>query len=150
MAELADAEIDRALERGRDMREREPRAAAARYDGESRRIVVDLTNGCTFAFPVNLAQGLGTATEQQLSEVEILGAGCGLHWEALDADLSVSDLVAGLFGTRAHMARQAGRTTSTAKAAAARINGAKGGRPRHPARPGLRPSICFAARSAGA
>ena len=129
MVELTDAEVDRALERGRNVREREPRAAAVRYDRESRRIVVDLTNGCTFAFPVNLAQGLETATEQQLSEVEILGAGLGLHWETLDADLSVPDLTAGLFGTRAYMARQAGRTTSTAKAAAARINGAKGGRP---------------------
>ena len=129
MVELTDAEIDRALERGRNVREREPRAAAVRYDRESRRIVVDLTNGCTFAFPVNLAQGLEIATEQQLSEVEILGAGLGLHWEALHADLSVPDLIAGLFGTRAYMARQAGRTTSTAKAAAARINGAKGGRP---------------------
>jgi len=42
--------------------------------------------------------------------------------------------VAGIFGTRAWMnralARHAGRQTSTAKAAAARANGAKGGRPK--------------------
>ncbi|PZR07781.1 MAG: DUF2442 domain-containing protein, partial [Azospirillum brasilense] len=49
---------------------------------------------------------------------------------ALDADLSVPGLLAGLFGTRAFMARQAGRATSPAKAAAARANGARGGRPR--------------------
>ena len=97
MTELTDAEIDQALGHGRDMRKREPRAAAVRYDLESRRLVVDLTNGCTFGFPVNLAQGLEAATEQQLSEVEILGAGSGLHWDALDADLSVPDLAAGLF-----------------------------------------------------
>ena len=45
-------------------------------------------------------------------------------------DLSIPGLLAGVFGTRAHMARQAGRATSPAKASAARRNGAKGGRPR--------------------
>ena len=127
---LTDAEIDAAAERGNDIRSTEPRAAASRYDRESGRIVVDLTNGCTLAFPARLAQGLETATDEQLAGVEILGGGYGLHWEALDADLSVPGLLAGLFGTRAHMARQAGQATSAAKAAAARVNGAKGGRPR--------------------
>jgi len=65
-----------------------------------------------------------------LSAVEILGAGYGLHWEALDVDVSVPGVLAGLFGTRAFMARQAGRVSSVKKAAAARENGAKGGRPR--------------------
>ena len=94
------------------------------------RIVVDLTNGCTFAFPPRLAQGLETATDEQLGAVEILGAGYGLHWEPLDVDLSVPGLMAGLFGTQAYMARRAGQAKSPAKAAAARANGAKGGRPR--------------------
>ena len=130
MAELSDADIDAALERGKAARESEPRAAKARYDRRSGRIVVDLTNGCTFAFPARLGQGLESATDDQLAAVEILGRGYGLHWEALDADLSIPGLLAGLFGTRAYMARLAGRATSPAKAAAARANGAKGGRPR--------------------
>ena len=130
MAELTDAEIDAALERGRLARIHEPRAAAARYDARSDRIVVELTNGCTFAFPPRLAQGLEAASPEQLAKVELLGAGYGLHWEDLDADLSVPGLMAGLLGTRAHMARQAGRARSEAKAAASRVNGTKGGRPR--------------------
>ena len=134
MAELSDAQIDAALERGRTARAHEPRAVAARYDRRSGRVIVELANGCTFTFPPNLAQGLETATDEQLSEVEILGAGSGLHWEALDADLSISGLLAGLFGTKAYLAQQAGRATSPAKAAAARANGAKGGRPRRSAR----------------
>ena len=133
MAELADAEIDTATERGRIAREPEPRAASARYDRNLGRVIVELTNGCTFAFPPRLAQGLERATDDQLAQVEILGTGYGLHWEALDADLSVPDLLAGLFGTRAYMARHAGRTRSPAKAAAARANGTKGGRPRRSA-----------------
>ena len=134
MAELTDAQVDAALERGRTARSHEPRAAAARYDRRSRQVVVELSNGCTFAFPPRLAQGLEAATEEQLSEVEILGAGSGLHWEALDADLSIPGLLAGLFGTKAYWAQQAGGATAPAKAAAARANGAKGGRPRRSAR----------------
>jgi hypothetical protein len=49
-------------------------------------------------------------------------------------DLSIPGLLAGLFGTKSYMARHAGQATSAAKAAAARVNGAKGGRPRKAAR----------------
>jgi hypothetical protein len=133
MPEMTDAEIDAAMERGKGARLHEPRAVAARYDWQSGRLVVELANGCTLAFPPKLAQGLEAASEAQLAQVEILGAGYGLHWEALDADLSVPGLLAGLFGTKAYMAQQAGRATSPAKAAAARVNGAKGGRPRRAA-----------------
>ena len=130
MVELTDAAIDAALERGRAAHATEPRAAAARYDRSSGRVIVDLENGCAFAFPPHLAQGLEVATDDQLAAVEILGRGHGLHWEALDVDLSLPGLMAGLFGTKAWMARRAGQTTSEAKAAASRANGAKGGRPR--------------------
>ncbi|MGO8798982.1 MAG: DUF2442 domain-containing protein [Roseiarcus sp.] len=130
MIDLTEAQIDAAMEPGRTTREIEPRAASARYDKQLGRVIVDLTNGCTFAFPPRLARGLESATDDQLAEIEILGAGYGLHWEALNADLSIPGLLAGIFGTRAYMARRAGQTTSPAKAAAARTNGAKGGRPR--------------------
>lgn len=133
MADLTDAQVDAALERGRSASVDEPRAASVRYDGDLGRVTVDLTNGCSFAFPARLAQGLETATDEQLAQVEVLGAGYGLHWESLDVDLSIPGLLAGLFGTKAYMARLAGRTKSPAKAAAARANGTKGGRPRRPA-----------------
>ena len=93
-------------------------------------MIVDLENGCTFAFPPRLAQGLEAASDDQLAAVEILGRGYGLHWEELDVDLSLPGLMAGLFGTKAWMVRRAGQATSVAKAAASRANGAKGGRPR--------------------
>lgn len=130
MVDLTDAAIDAALERGRAAHANEPRAAAARYDRASGRVIVDLENGCTFAFPPRLAQGLEAASDDQLAAVEIFGQGYGLHWEELDVDLSLPGLMAGIFGTKAWMARRAGQTTSVAKAAAARANGAKGGRPR--------------------
>jgi len=134
MADLTGAQIDAAAKRGRIARDNEPRAASARYDRRRDRVIVELTNGCTFTFPPRLAQGLESATADQLAAVEVLGAGYGLHWEALDVDLSIPGLLAGLFGTKAYMARHAGRARSPAKAAAARANGAKGGRPRKSAR----------------
>ena len=134
MVELTDPQIDAATERGKSARLTEPRAAAARYNRKLGRVVVELTNGCTFTFPPQLAQGLEKATEEQLAQVEVLGNGFGLHWEALDADLTVPGLLAGLFGAKSYMARHAGQAKSPAKAAAARVNGAKGGRPTKSAR----------------
>jgi hypothetical protein len=130
MTELTDKDIDAAIERGKLATVGEPRAASARYDSRLDRVVVELTNGCTFAFPPRLAQGLEGASDEELSQVEVLGAGYGLHWEALDVDFTVPGLLAGIFGTGAYMARRAGRATSPAKAEAARRNGSKGGRPR--------------------
>lgn len=130
MAELTDSMIEAALVRGAQVARMEPRAKAVRYDAAAHRVVVDLTNDATFAFPPALVEGLGRASGAQLAEVKVTASGYGIHWEALDIDLSVPGLLAGLFGTQRHMARRAGRAKSPAKAAAARANGAKGGRPR--------------------
>jgi hypothetical protein len=134
MSDLTDAEFEAAARRGDELSRREPRAAAACYDADSGRVVVELTNGCTFAFPARALQGLADATDEALAQVEVLGSGYGLHWEALDADFSVPSLLMGLFGTEKWIAREqarrAGRARSPAKSEAARRNGAKGGRPR--------------------
>jgi hypothetical protein len=130
MAELTDTEIDAAVTKGKTLQKTEPRAAAVRYDARTHHVTVTLTNGCHFSFPPTLVQGLQSATPAQLSEAEILGAGYGLHWEALNVDISVPGLLAGVFGTASYMASLAGRTKTAAKAAASRSNGAKGGRPR--------------------
>lgn len=127
-----------AQDRGAKAAATEPRAVAARYDRESDRIVVVLQNGWEFGFKPWMAQGLEDASPDRLAEVEILGSGTGLHWESLDADLGIMELLAGRYGSRAHMARVAakftgkmgGSKTSDAKRAAVRENGKKGGRPR--------------------
>ena len=125
---------DTAEDRGRKMLESEPRASAARYDRATGRVEIDLVNGCLYAFPTELVQDLKGAHPDELADVEVDGLGFNLHFPALDVDLYVPLLVSGLFGTRAWMARAlaqvAGRTSTVAKAAAARANGAKGGRPR--------------------
>jgi hypothetical protein len=57
MADLTDTAIDAAIEHGKALRETEPRAASVRYDRQSDPVIVDLTNGSTFAFPPRLAPG---------------------------------------------------------------------------------------------
>jgi hypothetical protein len=135
------AELTTARRRGVALDRAEPRATGARYDPASGRVIVDLPNGCVFAFPARVLQGLADASDHDLAAVEVAAAGRGLHWETLDADFTVPGLLMGLFGTQAWMAREqarrAGAVTSPAKAQAARENGRKGGRPRGGARSGL-------------
>jgi hypothetical protein len=130
--ELTDAQLDAASARGEMLRKTEPRAQTARFDKETHRVVVTFTNGSEFVFPPELADCLAGASENQLANIRVIGQGVGLHWEDLDADLSVPRLAEQIFGTRSHMARLGGQATSHAKAAAARENGAKGGRPKRP------------------
>jgi hypothetical protein len=133
MVELTNERIGEANARGRLIRETQPHALHARYDAKADRVIVELTNGATFAFPPRLVEGLQDASAAEIGKVEVIGRGFGLHWEALDLDYTVPGLVSGIFGTAKWMAAQAGRSTSPAKAAAARANGAKGGRPKRSA-----------------
>jgi hypothetical protein len=128
-----DNQINRAKAAGAEALKSEPRAKSARYSPTRRQVIVELTNGCSFIFPVDKAQGLAGASNKDLAAIKILGKGIGLHWEKLDADLSIASLVVGIFGSHAWMrelARRGGSASTPAKAAAARANGAKGGRPK--------------------
>ena len=110
-----------------------PRAKTARYDRRNGRIVVELDNGCAFAFPAHNVQGLDNATAAQLANIELLGDGYALHWPRVNADIRIEGALAGIYGSKAWMmrlaAQEAGKHTSPSKAAAARANGLKGRRP---------------------
>ena len=122
--------------RGLSDHEGQPRAVRARYDRSRAQIVIGLDSGLQLMFPPRLAQGLEKATPDQLSRIEISPSGDGLHWPDIDADLFVPGLLQGVFGSKSWMARSlgasGGRSRSDAKAAAARDNGLKGGRPKKP------------------
>jgi hypothetical protein len=125
--------VDDALARGQLEQSSRLRAVSARYDARKKLVVIELENGSSFAFPPHLAHGLADARPADLAQIELSPLGSGLHWPRLDADLTVEGLLAGLFGSRSWMrahAAKAGSVKSSAKALAARANGAKGGRPR--------------------
>jgi hypothetical protein len=110
----------------------EPRAKSAYYDANERRVVLALTNGADFRFPVSSVPELAAASENEIKKIEISPSGTTLRWKELNADLSLAGLMLGLFGPRSLMAQVGsvgGRVASAAKAAAARANGQKGGRP---------------------
>ncbi len=128
-----DAAIDQAKQRGRARRASEPRAASARYDRARKLVVVKLENGALFGVPPRLLQGLEEASPDQLADVTVSSQGALVVWPKADVAHSLANLLAGVFGANwwlRERAARAGRATSEAKAAAARVNGARGGRPR--------------------
>jgi hypothetical protein len=60
----------------------------------SRHLRVRLTNGASLSLPVSIIPELRNATPAQLTGIEILPGGGGLHWEALDFTVSVPGLAA--------------------------------------------------------
>ena len=123
----------RASRAGRRAAKTEPRAARATYHATDNALRIDLTNGAAITVPVKLIPALKGASPSDVRSVEVLGRGGGLHWEALDVDLSVPGLVSSVFAGpewMAELGRVGGQRSSAAKAAAARRNGRTGGRPR--------------------
>jgi len=80
-----------------------PRVRHARFDRSSRRIVIELTNGCEFTFASRMGQGLRDATDDELAAVKVTEGGYGIEWEALGVDLELEGLLLGRFGNAAWM-----------------------------------------------
>lgn len=130
---ITDSEIDRAIARARRLR-REPLVTEVEYKSAPGLdlLVLKLSDGRRHVIPREDLQGLQSATKEQISRIEILGGGTGLHWPELDVDLYVPGLLRGIYGNRQWMAkigRRGGLATSAAKKRAARANGKLGGRP---------------------
>ncbi len=135
------AEVDRQLRLAKAAEKRDRaagrRALAVRYDRASGRIILDLTNGCVYAFPAVGVPAIANFSHDQLATVKLGPGGGDLEWEAEDMQLSVPGLLMAIISRTEKMrefARMAGSVKSAAKSAAARRNGKKGGRPRKTAR----------------
>lgn len=125
----------RAAQKQGDLLEKtEPRAMHAEYDAERGVVMIQLKSGCWFGFPPQMDPGLRDATPEQLAKVEIIW-GEGLHWEELDATISVPGLIFDSLDAPSWWARWIASRTSAKKAAASRENGKKGGRPRNASAP---------------
>jgi hypothetical protein len=138
MAELriSDDELVRQIEAAREAERiaelTEPRAREAYYDPATGRIVVELQQGGAFAFPAAMYPELAGRSPEQLAAVQPCFGGEALEWEDLDVHIGVAGVLVRMLGPampRA-FAQRGGSSTSERKAAAARANGARGGRPR--------------------
>ncbi len=125
--------LEIAKQRGQEFLESTPRAVSAVFDEEKNLIIIHLANGCVFGFPPNHIKELTDAAEEEIHNVTVASQGTALHWDNLDAHYRLVGLLNGIFGTKTWMAelgRKGGSVSTTAKVEAARMNGAKGGRPR--------------------
>lgn len=105
----------------------------ARYDAARDAIDLEFSSGGVITVPRKFVPGLVGASTSALQAIRVSPAGDALSWPPLDVDVYVPGLVERTFGTRLFAratGQRGGLRRSTAKADAARANGAKGGRPR--------------------
>jgi len=84
-----------------------------------------------FTIPRDYSKDSNDALRRAASRV-IAEQGTVVSWPDLDADFTIMSLLHGVYGGKrwmSELARRGGEAKSKAKARAARINGAKGGRP---------------------
>jgi hypothetical protein len=126
-------QIDSAIARTREFEAKDPRVVRVQYEAKEDLVSLYFADGFRISIPRTQLQGLEGANQSQLSNIEIVGNGTGLHWPLLDVDHYVLGLLAHRFGTERWMneiGRRGGLAKSVAKTKAARRNGLKGGRPR--------------------
>src|SRR5471030_2044914 len=132
MVDLTDEQFEAAKSRGAARMEG-PRAASAHYDAGRNRVIIRLTTGIEIGFAPRDVEGLQQASADDLRAIEVEAFGLGIHFPTLDADLYLPALLEGVVGSKRWMAAQlgstGGRSRTSAKAAASRENGRRGGRP---------------------
>lgn len=135
-AAISSDEVARASARARRKDAHFPRAVAVRYDRRIARLVVELESGLGLTMSLTDVQGLQDARPEDLEGAEISPSGFGIHFPLIDMDLCLPGLLDGFLGTKRWMAARngqaGGKVSNEAKAAAARENGKRGGRPRKP------------------
>jgi Protein of unknown function (DUF2442) len=70
---------------------RTTRATRVYFDAE--RIHVCLSDGREISAPLEWFPRLCYATDDQRRQWELIGSGVGIHWEAIDEDISVAGLL---------------------------------------------------------
>lgn len=75
-------------------------AVAIEYDQPSNRMRIELRNGVILLVPCDKLQGLADARSEDIKVMKLVSHGAGIHWPKLDVQMTVSSLLAGVFGTK--------------------------------------------------
>ncbi len=67
---------------------------------------VDLTDGRRLGIPLIYFQRLLNASEKQRTSFIISGGGTGLHWDEIDEDISVDNLLLGIHDQMSPLSKQ--------------------------------------------
>ena len=70
-------------------------ALAIHVEASADTLSVELADGRTIAAPLAWYPRLAHASAEELKSWRLLGGGRGIHWPALDEDISVANLLAG-------------------------------------------------------
>jgi hypothetical protein len=95
--------------------------------------MIELGTGLQIGIPIAiLGEPWTTATKKQLANVRLEGEGTSLWWDNLDEGFVLDECLPMWMGIKpaSILARLARGKSTPKKAAAARLNGKKGGRPR--------------------
>lgn len=130
--EFSKAEWQRIVARGKQRAKTENRAVSLAYDRKRELLVIGLRNGVLVSIPRSHMKALKDATPAKIENMQLIGWGSELFWPDLDDGLDLMWFIEHVVGfkTAYSTGREGGVVRSRAKAAAARANGAKGGRPK--------------------
>ncbi|MBC3302133.1 Protein of unknown function [Pseudomonas cedrina] len=129
---LTDADVEKAIARGRKLKRLYANASNVRYQDDC--ISIGFSDGSRVMLPVAGLPEFEGFSAQDFQQLEVGFGGKALCCEAKDLDVSITGLIATsqplMDLATSLVASRNGRKRSAAKSAAARANGKKGGRPR--------------------
>ncbi len=99
---MTDEEIDKAIEAAA-LEPDLPAARTAQYLRDTRLLLICLKSGQRMAFPVEDLEDIKGATDEDLSEIELLGPGTAIHFTKFGHGVYVPYLVRGAYGTEKWM-----------------------------------------------
>jgi hypothetical protein len=135
--DYTEAEMEAFYKAGEEARRATPHAVAVSYNSAAQIYTLSMLAGGVLSFTVSQVPEIAGATPEQLANVELWPSGGSIRWPQLDMDISITglvmDIVAGegwRAAYRSILLQEARATKTPKRAAAARENGLKGGRPR--------------------